>query len=342
MTPKTQLLRRARLRGVTLIELMIAMVLGLLIVAAAGAVYVSSKQAFRANDNLARVQENVRAAFDIISRDIRQTAFFGCAGQDVKLTNNLSNNTRLLWNFSVPVFGYEASSLSAWHTTPDAAIISPLAGRDILAIHTIDEGGGPVVAQDVANSRISVSQGSGIVAGDLLIANNCQTATVFQATAVAQNAGLDVVTHGTTGSLTPGNSRAAIDGPFANGGELRRLATRVYYIAINPAGLPTLFVQSSGGGAAQEIAEGVEDMQVSYGIDDNADFGVDRYVVAQNETSTPPTFWPNVVSVQIVLNYISPEDFVATTEQSDALNTKKDRRMRRQITTTIALRNRAG
>lgn len=344
MSRTTRLSSRAGARGVTLIELMIAMVLGLLIVAAVSAVYLSSKQTFRANDNLARVQENVRTAFDTLTHDIRESAFYGCAGQDTvknqTFINALNNNTRLLFDFKYPVYGYEAISTSAWNATPDSDIVSPLTGRDILVVRTIAEGGGPIVEQDKAKLTLSVSENSGIVVGDLLLANNCQTVAVFQATAVATNAKLDVVSAG-LGAQTPGNllNNFLKSTPFKDG-ELRRIVTRVYYIADNAAGLPSLFVLPSNG-AAQEIAEGVEDMQVSYGVDTDGNYSADSYLAA-NAVDALGDGWTRVVSVSVTLTYISPEDHIATTSQSNAMGTGKDSRMRRQISTIITLRNRAG
>lgn len=335
---------RTGARGVTLIELMIAMVLGLLIVAAVSAVYLSSRQTFRANDNLARVQENVRTAFDALTHDIREAAFFGCAGQDPlktgKFLNALNNNTRLLFDFQYPVYGYEAISTSAWNETPDSDIVSPLTGRDILVVRTVIEGGGPIVERDKVNLKLSVSENSGIIAGDILLANTCEHAFVFQATSVATNAKLDIIS-AAVGVQTPGNStNSFLKIPPLQDGELRRIVTRVYYIADNAAGLPSLFLLPSNG-AAQEIAEGVEDMQISYGIDTDGNYGADSYVAA-NAIDKLDKGWNKVVSVSITLTYISPEDHITTTSQSNAMGTGKDSRMRRQISNIIALRNRAG
>ena len=57
--------------GLSLIELMIAIALGLLIVAATLSIFSSNKQSYRATENLGRVQESGRTAFELMSRDIR-------------------------------------------------------------------------------------------------------------------------------------------------------------------------------------------------------------------------------------------------------------------------------
>ena len=58
--------------GFTLVELMIAMVLGLLIIAGVGSVFLANKQTYTTSENLSVFQENVRYAFEMLTQDIRQ------------------------------------------------------------------------------------------------------------------------------------------------------------------------------------------------------------------------------------------------------------------------------
>ena len=64
--------------GVTLIELMIALVIGLLATGAMLKVYVDSSRLYRFNEGLARIQENGRFATEFIRRDARVAGFWGC------------------------------------------------------------------------------------------------------------------------------------------------------------------------------------------------------------------------------------------------------------------------
>ena len=64
-----------RQSGLTLVELMVALVLGLLLLGGVTNVLVSSKQTFQANDDLGRVQENGRFALDILISDIRMAGY---------------------------------------------------------------------------------------------------------------------------------------------------------------------------------------------------------------------------------------------------------------------------
>ena len=57
--------------GLTLVELMVAMVIGLLLLAGISQVFVSNKQTYRLLEAQSHVQENGRFAFEFMARDVR-------------------------------------------------------------------------------------------------------------------------------------------------------------------------------------------------------------------------------------------------------------------------------
>ncbi|MGI0117280.1 PilW family protein [Zooshikella sp. RANM57] len=61
--------------GLSLIELMIALVLGLLLLAGVLQVFLGSSQTYRLTGDLARAQENGRFALDMLTRDIRMAGY---------------------------------------------------------------------------------------------------------------------------------------------------------------------------------------------------------------------------------------------------------------------------
>ena len=65
--------------GFGLIELMISMVLGLLVLGAAIAVFQSNQRTFGANEGQNRIQEGARAAYEMMSRDIRAAGGNACS-----------------------------------------------------------------------------------------------------------------------------------------------------------------------------------------------------------------------------------------------------------------------
>ena len=62
----------------SLIELMIALVLGMVVVAAAASIFLANKSTYKATETLARVQENSRLAFEMMARDIREARGSAC------------------------------------------------------------------------------------------------------------------------------------------------------------------------------------------------------------------------------------------------------------------------
>lgn len=63
--------------GVSLIELMITIVVALLLLAGLIQVYLSSKQSYNAQEQLARMQESGRFAMDLITADLRRAGYWG-------------------------------------------------------------------------------------------------------------------------------------------------------------------------------------------------------------------------------------------------------------------------
>ena len=70
---KNTLIRRQS--GFTLVELMIAMVLGLILTSGVLQIYLSNKQAYRTNEALARIQEDSRLLSDMLGRKIRMAGY---------------------------------------------------------------------------------------------------------------------------------------------------------------------------------------------------------------------------------------------------------------------------
>jgi type IV pilus assembly protein PilW len=61
--------------GMSLIELMIAMTIGLFLVGVVAALFIGSKQTYRSQDNLARLQESGRFAIKLLGKNIREAGY---------------------------------------------------------------------------------------------------------------------------------------------------------------------------------------------------------------------------------------------------------------------------
>lgn len=95
------------------------------------------------------------------------------------------------------------------------------------------------------------------------------------------------------------------------------------------------------------IVEGIENMQILYGIDTDAagtaNFGTPNYYVAANTAWTAAN-WAQVVSIRISLLMATLDDNLAAKQVKYTFNgtetTPTDRKIRRVFNTTIAVRNR--
>lgn len=112
--------------GFTLVELMVAMTIGLLVVAGATQLLISSQQSYRFQTALANMQDNGRFALDTLTRELRQTAYYGaCAPSQttVHLHNTADSGTPSL-------------ALKAWRDIDSSALAStllnPVADQDSL------------------------------------------------------------------------------------------------------------------------------------------------------------------------------------------------------------------
>ncbi|MDH3469587.1 MAG: prepilin-type N-terminal cleavage/methylation domain-containing protein, partial [Gammaproteobacteria bacterium] len=64
-------------RGLTLIELMIAMALGLLVISVVLGVFINTNRNFRQDEMIGRMQENARYAMRVLAQDVSMIGFWG-------------------------------------------------------------------------------------------------------------------------------------------------------------------------------------------------------------------------------------------------------------------------
>src|SRR3569832_2431414 len=69
---------RHRQQGLTLVELMVAITIGLILSAGFFLFFVCCFLSFRVEESLSRLQESARLALEFISNDIRMTSYWGC------------------------------------------------------------------------------------------------------------------------------------------------------------------------------------------------------------------------------------------------------------------------
>ncbi|QFS85893.1 MULTISPECIES: PilW family protein [unclassified Marinobacter] len=324
--------------GLSLIELMIAVVLGLLLIAGVINIFLGTQQTNRTQEALARVQETGRFAVEILSRQAREAGMNGCPAGSV---NNLldPNGT-----------GYDAASMAG---SEPFSFIDPddLDGHvrgHVLTINgarrldlNLEASGNGSAGGGGQVPPINLTSSNGIAKGTIItvVGADGYTCDLFQ-TGSAQNANnLQRSTNDNPGNLSVSQARgvySAFFGPI----EVFEMASSSYYIRNNPAGIPSLYVLSRGD--LDEVVEGVYDMRLEYGIDSNGNGRVNQYV---NHESMTANQWEQAATIRIhLLAYNGEEGQVLETAQTgllfrDSLFNAPDNRLYQVFTTTVAVRN---
>lgn len=357
--------------GLSLIELMVALVIGLILTAGIIQLFVGSKQTYRFQEALSRLQENGRFATETLNYDVRMAGNMGCArnlqretppGTGILASGffrvTLNNSGDYQWAFDSGLQGYQWNGNGWTPAIPAGALATvPLGGSDVITVRGVV--GAPVTVVNhpggtpPGSSVIGVNVGNGFSGEDIMIVGDCSSAAVFQISVSASNPnGPDTsgsLPHSSAGGFTPGNFTPALGREFA-GADVMRVATRTYYIDTGQSGRPALFRRVNLD-AAEELVEGVERMQFLYGVDTNGDRIADPHAAgnaywtgAQVEAANR---WGDVVSLRASLLLQSVDNNVTDTPQSigfegTVMNTGPgaDARLRQVFATTIAVRNR--
>ncbi len=365
-----------RQSGFSLIELMIALVVGLIVVGAAGQYYLGSKLTFNSQTQNGRLQESGRFALEFMARDLRMGGFTGCGSRGRNgvplLYRSYLNATAYPFDVEFGVSGYEASSsapgqtvtLNATNPAPGGTWVPELPaggggsiasqmrsralpGSDAVIVRSTDVGL-PLVSPFTSGSQIFAdNQPTDIATGDILLVSDCLQMQMFQATNVTDGGTRLNIVGSRGGSFTPGNAENInARGPVTNfgpGSEVAKVRTFAYFVGQGADGQPALYREALEGSSlvAEELISGVESMQVLYGVDLTGNRVVDSYV-----TASAMADWSQVLSVRIALLVRSPEEFTEDEDERSFLlagtivNPVDDRRQRRVFETTIALRNR--
>ncbi|WP_088917713.1 PilW family protein [Granulosicoccus antarcticus] len=290
-------------QGLSLIEIMIAMVVGLLLVGGMITVFAGSKRSAELNKTMAMIQENGRFALSSMVSDVRLAGFQGCTDSRIKarIRATLAPTSDFsLSNISSSLINADGSWAPAapLNFVPPTTAGSPLPGTYALSVQF----GSPETRQIQAMANVStdvVIAGSDpaiVTTGDLALISNCQVADIFMVT----NAANGVLKHAAVGN--GGNNR--LSAPYGQTSNERarimRFEANIYYVGntqrTNAAGEPVyaLYRQSwPYDRPPVEMVEGVSNMKVRLGFrnpDGNSN-----------------------------LNYVSPEDSAAASGRVESV-----------------------
>lgn len=257
--------------GVTLVELMVAVVVGLLLILGVIQIYLTTKQSYNAQAELARMQESGRFAMDLITRDLRRAGFWG---------GNVDTTT---------IEGNPGRFAPVADTCNDSDWARMIAWR----VTGLNNGGVGYLCAAGRNTD-----------ADLLTIRYAGPEPIIPPATIAPDGTLYLRSTLFAGRLMRGDNEAINTLPALDGGtpdhllpQVRPLVSHAYYIAnsaqtCNGAAIPALWrVRLLPGGTigADEIAPGIEQLQVRF-LENGS------YVDANLVTS-----WPDVTAVRVWL-----------------------------------------
>ena len=345
-------------RGISLVELMISITIGLILMTGVVQLFLSSRATFSTQQALSRVQETGRLAMEFLADDIRMAGYMGCMSRNLNFHNTLNNANSLQYDFGVAIQGED--DVGTLSTEYPSGIVQ---GTDVLIVRSAGGNSVSVTKNNDSSQLFAADTGvtatcdagedsfSGLCENDILVVSDCSKARVFQATNLQSTSGstLEInVVHSGVSSIEPGNAETSWGGgsnpeeTFGSDSEIIKMNTSIYYVANGTSGLPSLWQQINGG-TAQELLEGVQDMQLLYGRDTSGDSVPDAYQEA--DVITAANAWEDVSSVRVQLLVQSTDDNVLEDAQPYTFNgttnsTPGDRRLRQVFINTVGIRSR--
>ena len=311
--------------GVTMVELMVAMLLSVILGGAVISVFVNSSQSFKQDENLLSMQDDARHA-------LRQIAF------------------------DVSMAGHYADLVVPSVVTPDPSLVIGTdcgpAGQLNWMYRTVDAGTGDslsITALDNATGAQVLAAHSCFLAGEILPGTDVVAIkrVVGGDAAVPRNGGIYLRTNGTVGLLyrEPTVAPAIVVAPPNADWEFR---PSIYYIrqfADAPAdGIPTLCRKTLAGAGpsmtTECLATGIENLQLEYGIDTTSDGQPNVFLsnpsLAQIQDVVSARIFVLARTTEIDVRYTNAKTFSISNSPDYAPN---DSFHRRVFSTSVSIQN---
>lgn len=361
--------------GFTLVELMIALALGLIVIAGIITVFLALGKVSTTALSQASIQNAQNTISAILSPAIRGAGFGGCR----TLTNSLSTITPgpgpLVNNYSIPVRGYDFAAAAGsgtytisaddapndptaadWIPAPglDASFatagIAPEPGSAVLVVsgempgtapagvNSIPDGAPDFVVTDNPTSDVAATFAALTLPAPAAL-SDCGKSVVFMVTAEAAAAGDVTITHDTTGSA---NYTATFVPSFPPGVQFVPLQQAAFYVAKGPGGQSALYkaIYTGGKWVATPIVPGVENMQVLYGVTNGNTY---QWMPAADVAAGPGFAAVSAVQIGFLIEGgIGSKPFGASPPfnvLSTAVTVPSDSRLRHVFEITVNLRN---
>ncbi len=325
-------------RGLSLVELMIAITIGLLITASILTVYVNSSRNFAIDERYSRMQENARYALRVLGEDLVMSDFWGQMISTDTITTTLSvtpgdcgDDPEILSAHNALMFNNRHDAGATEHFAECAAVSAQRQGdSDVILVKRVEGTPSARAFVDVNDTDGDGDTAEVITTG----ASTLENGTVY------------LRTNGVSGSLIDNASSA---NPPTEGWSDWRLRSRIYFVRNHFStvgdGIPSLCrldLDDTDLDALSCLAQGIEDMHLEFGVDTDQDGTANRY------TATPSTAeMETVVSarIHILARSDQPVPYYTNTKSFQlggvAIPAANDGFLRNVFSTTVALRNTA-
>jgi type IV pilus assembly protein PilW len=348
--------KNAGMMGISLVEIMVGLTLGVILSIAIIGVYIAQKNTYKTNASQASIQNAENAISALVSPTIRAAGFCGCAtllqglshlnGGGAPPLGTLGNNLSM-------VMGYDAASGNAltitnnasnsntatdWTAGLDASLLGNIvATSDVLIVLGGTPGSQPisVTAMDEGSVSLTLQNTTGVAAGQFGAVSDCLKASIFQITGVTGN----TISHAAGGGVLD-NASDVLTVNYAPGSQFVSLTQTAFFVAQNSSGQSALMratLNTDGTWTIQSLAPGVDTMQVRYGIGSNG-------IPSQYVPASAVTNWGQVYAVRLgfLLEGQQGSGTKTATQFSvlgTTVNVPADNRLRHVYEMTINLRN---
>ena len=327
-------------KGLSLVELMISITLGLLLTVGVTQIFLSSKDTYRNQQASSRVQESGRLALEFINKDLRMAGFTGFRGRGVKTLNQIAV-VNYATQFEDGLSVYPADSIAELNALAGTNIIvirGVLAGESSALVAPAEVGALTVTlrSSEVGGCSDGTTRFNGICINDNMIVADAYKSVAFRANKlelVDDGANLKIQYAGAWGGNYIDTSTY-----FDVGAQVSVAKTRTYFIRNGASGEPSLFLRENESDV-QEMLEGVENIAIRFNRSDS----LADYEDAADEVDG---LWGDenpMVSVQLEVLIKSMEDNILDEKQKFTFNEDDieadDFRFYQTFSATVAFRN---
>lgn len=358
--------------GMSLVEVMISLTMGTVIIIGVINLFSANSETYNLIQGQSRMQESARFALSYLSKDIQKAGFKGCytindeflftmySGDDIPYEYDLRTGIEAYDGLAVgwlPATTRLQTTYVVGNAIDTAAIV---ATTDILTVRAASEVEARLSAamvlssDDIVVTIPSVGLEFSEITNDLALIYDCEKSSMFEVTSIAEAGGEATIGHDVEADL-PGQPRnsflaLAVDNSFDTDAIVSAIDTITYFIAPgagtnNEGNTPLALWRKFGTSAPVEMVEGVENLQLLFGVDSDGDLIPNQYTTANLVAD-----FDNVITVRISLTVNSIDTVDANSVPSlgcldsgglqDCISGQAyDGLLRRTFTSTVRLRN---